>query len=180
MSVSTIIARNSDSTAMSTSMMDLLIALIVLCCVALSLVGSLFLIRRTRRSRAQQLPLYRDNPSKTKKRAPRRLTISANPNSSISVYDEKFSIGSDSEPSSPMTPSSPVPEIRITFPDEQDEAGRRKAGRVVVVRIGETSVGLEPLKDAEQLPAYEKENSQAFTSVDINSIGGLKEKSYMS
>jgi len=80
-----------------------------------------------------------------------------------------------------MTPGSPVPEIRITFPDETDESGRPKSGRVVVVRISETGgVGLEPLHDhEEQLPAYEKEvkDGQKFQSIDMNSIGGLKEKS---
>jgi len=77
--------------------------------------------------------------------------------------------------SPPPTPDS-VPEIRITFPDEQDETGRRKSGRVVIVRVGETGVGLEPLND-EQLPAYEKESSERFHSIDMERIGGLKEKS---
>lgn len=77
--------------------------------------------------------------------------------------------------SPPLSPDS-VPEIRITFPDEQDESGRRKSGRVVVVRVGETSVGLEPLQD-EQLPAYEKEAGR-FHSIDIERIGGLKEKEW--
>jgi hypothetical protein len=94
--------------------------------------------------------------------------------SSIYVYDEKSSILS-SPSSPPLTPES-VPEIRITFPDEQDESGRRKSGRVVVVRVGETGVGLEPLKD-EQLPAYEKESGERFHSLDMERIGGLKEKS---
>lgn len=81
-----------------------------------------------------------------------------------------------SSPSSlPLSPDN-VPEIRITFPDEQDEAGRPKSGRVVVVRVGETGVGLEPLRD-EQLPAYEKESGERFHSLDMERIGGLKEKS---
>lgn len=72
-----------------------------------------------------------------------------------------------------------VPEIRITFPDEQDESGRRKSGRVVVVRVTDTGVGLEPLRDSkeEQLPAYEKEMGGRFDSIDMERIGGLKEKS---
>jgi len=79
-------------------------------------------------------------------------------------------------PTTPLSPDS-VPEIRITFPDEQDESGKRKSGRVVVVRVGETSVGLEPLKEDEQLPAYEKESGERFHSIDMERIGGLKEKS---
>lgn len=78
-------------------------------------------------------------------------------------------------PSSPPLSPENVPEIRITFPDEHDEAGRRKSGRVVVVRVGETGVGLEPLPE-EQLPAYEKEVGGRFHSIDMDRIGGLKEK----
>lgn len=90
------------------------------------------------------------------------------------MYDEKSAI-----PESPTSPLSPdnVPEIRITFPDEQDESGRRKSGRVVVVRVGETGVGLEPLNEDEELPAYEKEGGGRFHSIDMERIGGLKEKS---
>lgn len=84
-----------------------------------------------------------------------------------------------SNPSSPPLSPDNVPEIRITFPDEQDEAGRRMSGRVVVVRVGETGVGLEPLKE-EQLPAYEKESGERFHSIDMERIGGLKEKSQWS
>jgi hypothetical protein len=91
-----------------------------------------------------------------------------------------FVINKDGQPmlSNPQQPPhSPdnVPQIRITFPDEQDEAGRTKGGRVVVVRMGETTVGLEPVRE-EQLPVYEKENSSQFYSIDMDKIGGLKEK----
>ncbi|KIM94897.1 hypothetical protein OIDMADRAFT_21210, partial [Oidiodendron maius Zn] len=116
----------------------------------------------------QQLPVYHEKRSSHH----RRLTISTTPGrgSSIYVYDEKPSLNN------PTTPTSPVPEIRITFPDEQDESGRPKSGRVLIVRVGETGVGLEPLHDDEQLPAYEKESKGRFQSIDIERIGGLKEK----
>jgi len=155
--------------------MSLLIALIVLMLVSILLVGLLFVVRRMRRGRAiarQQLPLH--NVPGTN---PRRLTIMTTPNgygSSICVYGEKSSMISNSSTTSLSTDS--VPEIRITFPDEQDESGRRKSGRVVVVRVGETSVGLEPLEE-EQLPAYQKESGGRFHSIDMERIGGLKEKS---
>lgn len=170
--------RDTSSTTMSITMIDLLIALMVLIFISLLLVGALYTIRKIRRSRAiarQQLPQYNEKPSSNH----RRLTITAAPygrGSSIYVYDEKSSMINSSSP--PLTPDD-VPEIRITFPDEQDEAGRRKSGRVVVVRVGETGVGLEPLKE-EQLPAYEKESGERFHSIDMERIGGLKEKSQWS
>jgi len=183
-SVSNIIARgsailtvrdDSQTTTMSNSMIDLLIVLMLLLFIALLLVGALYIVRKIRRNRAvarQQLPTYNE-PVKGHHRS---LTITTTPigrGSSIYVYDEKSSMMN----SPPTTPTSPVPEIRITFPDEQDESGKRKSGRVVVVRVGETSVGLEPLKEDEQLPAYEKESGERFHSIDMERIGGLKEKS---
>ena len=172
--------REESSATMSTTMIDLLIALMVLIFVSLLLVGALYTVRKIRRSRAisrQQLPTHNDSKFISKHR---RLTTTAAPygrGSSIYVYDEKSSILSS--PSSPSLSPDSVPEIRITFPDEQDECGRRKSGRVVVVRVGETGVGLEPLKD-EQLPAYEKEGGVRFHSIDMERIGGLKEKSQWS
>lgn len=87
------------------------------------------------------------------------------------MYKEKETL--ISEPGSP--PASPIPEIRITFPEEEDEAGKRKSGRVVVVRISETGgVGLEPYND-EHLPPYQRIESERFESLDLDRIGGLKE-----
>lgn len=77
--------------------------------------------------------------------------------------------------SAPHTPTSPVPEIRITFPEEEDDGGKRKSGRVVVVRISETGgVGLEPYND-DQLPPYQKSDDGKFQSLDLERMGGLKE-----
>lgn len=79
-------------------------------------------------------------------------------------------------PHSPPHSPDNVPEIHITFPDEQDEQGRPKSGRVLVVRVGDNAtVGLEPVRE-EQLPAYEKEAKGGFYTIDMNQIGGLKEK----
>lgn len=185
-SISILVARSSallnvrdTTTTMSTSMIDLLIALMVLIFVSLLLVAALYTVRKIRRSKAiarqQLLPLHNEKPPASASH--RRLTITTTPygrGSSIYVYDEKSAMVSN-PPSPPLTPND-VPEIRITFPDEHDEDGRRKSGRVVVVRLGETGVGLEPLKD-EQLPAYEKETGGRFHSIDMERIGGLKEKS---
>jgi len=184
-SISNLVARGRDlivardtSTTMSSTTIDLLIALMVLIFVSLLLVGALYAVRKIRQRRAiarQQLPVYEEKISNH-----RRLTITASPygRNSVYVYDEKSSM--INSPTSPRSPASDVPEIRITFPDEQDESGRRKSGRVVVVRVGETGVGLEPLKEYEQLPAYQKESTERFHSIDMERIGGLKEKSQWS
>jgi len=176
----TLIVRDDSERTMSVPMIDLLIALMVLIFISLLLIGALYTVRKIRQRRAiarQQLPQYNE------KSAPghRRLTITATPygrNSSVYIYDEKSSM-IDSPRSPPLSPDN-VPEIRITFPDEQDESGKRKSGRVVVVRVGETGVGLEPLKEEEQLPAYQRETSERFHSIDMERIGGLKEKSQWS
>ena len=68
-----------------------------------------------------------------------------------------------------------MPEIRITFPEEEDEAGKSKSGRVVVVRISETGgLGLEPCNN-EHLPPYQQSDDERFQSLDLDRMGGLKE-----
>lgn len=74
-----------------------------------------------------------------------------------------------------------MPEIRITFPDEEGGpgSGKRMSGRVVVVRIGEKgAVGMEPWGEeemrGEQLPPYRREGEWA--SLDLERMGGLREK----
>jgi len=70
-------------------------------------------------------------------------------------------------------PSSP-PEIRITFPDEED--AKDKGGRVVVVRVSESgSIGMAPLAQ-DALPPYQSSDADRFQSLDLNRLGGLKEK----
>jgi len=178
-SIKQLVSRSESSATMSPTMLNLLIALMVLIFVALLLVGALYTARKIRQRRAiarQQLPTYNEKSSSNH----RRLTITTSSHgreSSIHVYDEKSSmIRNQSSP-----PQSPVPEIRITFPDEHDEQGQRKGGRVVVVRVGENgSHGLEPLKENDQLPAYQKDSDERFHSLDMERIGGLKEKSQWS
>ncbi|KAK6610676.1 hypothetical protein H4I96_02274 [Botrytis cinerea] len=145
---------DSSTTTMSNSMVDLLIALMILVFIGLCLTGALYVVRKLRRNRAvarQQLPLHNEAPRSHH----RRLTITATPyggrGSTIHVYDEKSSM--------------------------MDSDRHKKSGRVVVVRVGETGVGLEPLKEQDQLPAYEKETGGTrFQSIDMDRIGGLKEK----
>jgi cbb3-type cytochrome oxidase subunit 3 len=164
-SISFIVARDDANAAQfNTLQTTLLVALLTLFVLAVVLVGSLFFLRRVRRARKDaeaQLPLYEKRQSNH-----RRLTIQAT-RESVVVYHEKGNMLSNSPP------TSPVPEIRITFPDEVDDAGKRQSGRVVVVRVGEHSVGLEPLD--EDLPPYERDGDR-FDSLDLDRIGGLKEK----
>ena len=164
---------DDDEDSLNPTMVSLLIALLVLVVLGLALVGALFFLRNLRKARKQaepELPVYEKRQSNH-----RRLTITATPygngRESVLVYQEKQDLMANS--SSP--PASPVPEIRITFPDEVDDAGKRQSGRVVVVRVGDHSVGMEPLQ--EELPPYQRDASDRFDSLDLDRIGGLKEKS---
>ncbi|KAI1144190.1 hypothetical protein F5Y05DRAFT_20127 [Hypoxylon sp. FL0543] len=157
----------------SDTVVDLMIAFLGVAFFALVMVALLIMLRRARRGQQLQketLPQYNDIKHDDNAR---RLTIqTADGRSSILVLNGRPMLADPNAP--PYSPTN-IPEIHITFPDEQDENGRNKSGRVVVVRVGETSVGLEPVKE-EQLPAYEKESSTGFYSIDMDQIGGLKEK----
>lgn len=171
-----LIVRNDPMSdgALTPTMVNLLIGLLGLLFLGLSLVALLFILRHNRKTRKQsELPLYNESSSKTSNH--RRLTISATPygkrSESVYIYNEKTTLMA-----SPLgTPTSPIPEIRITFPEEEDECGKRKSGRVVVVRIGETGVGLEPYQE-DDLPPYQNSEGGKFQSLDLERMGGLKEK----
>jgi hypothetical protein len=160
-----------------------MIALLCLVFFSLVLLAILVLLRRLRRReqmRSQALPQYSISESKHVGMNRNGLTIHTvgGMRSSVIVINKDGQPMLSNPRSPPHSPDN-VPEIHITFPDEQDEQGRPKSGRVVVVRVGETSVGLEPLRDDEQLPAYEKEssgNGARFYAIDMDRIGGLKEK----
>lgn len=147
----------------------LIIVLLVLAIVALLLTMGLFYMRYRRRiQRENELPLYSKTSATTRSNHRR---VSARPSESVFVYQEKQNlIANSSRPSSPS-----VPEIRITFPEEMSE-GKRQSGRVVVVHVGETGVAMEPLSETEKLPSYQQSESDRFQSLDLDRIGGLKEK----
>jgi len=156
---------------MDPTVVSLLASLLVLVVLGVLLIGGLLWLRSMRKAKLNpELPLYEKRQS-----GHRRLTITASPyangRNSVFVIQEKQNLVSNS--SSP--PPSPVPEIRITFPDEVDESGRRQSGRVLVVRVGEHNVGLEPLNE-DELPPYQRDASDRFDSLDLDRIGGLKEK----
>lgn len=163
-----IVARDDDNDGLSNAMIDLLIALLVLVLVGLALVGGLLVLRRKRQSRKQNLLPVHNGESPANRR---RLTISTNKKDSVLIYDEKRSLMENAD----SPPTSPVPEIRITFPEEEDASGKRTSGRMVIVRISDAgSVGLEPCH--EELPPYQTTDTGRFQSLDIDRMGGLKEK----
>lgn len=165
-----LVARDEEKDSFDPTMVSLLVSLLVLVVLGIILVGALLFLRNMRRAKKEaELPLYNEKRSSNH----RRLTITTpfgKGRDSIYVYEEKQDLMANS--TSP--PASPIPEIRITFPEEVDEAGKRQSGRVVVVRVGEHSVGLEPLQ--EQLPPYQRDASDRFDSLDLDRMGGLKEK----
>ena len=170
---------SSSNSNLSPTLMKLFIALLVLVLSIAILVGALFVLRKHRKSKRQQQPElpYHNTSQGSPKSNHRRLTITAAPygrNSSSFVINEKSAFIEQS--TSP--PASPVPEIRITFPEEESSAGKRKSGRVVVVRISENGgVGLEPYTE-ENLPPYQSSDSDRFQSLDLDRMGGLKEKEF--
>ncbi|MCJ1226733.1 hypothetical protein MMC12_003386 [Toensbergia leucococca] len=181
-SIQRLLARDDSSSAstFTPTMVNLLIALLVLVVFGFCLVGGLFILRSNRKSQQQKSELPFHNPKSPTPVASllpnhRRLTITAAPygrsSDSINIYNEKHTLVEHS--ASP--PTSPIPEIRITFPEEEDEAGKRKSGRVVTVRISDNGgVGLEPC-DHSNLPPYQRSESERFVSLDLERIGGLKE-----
>lgn len=166
-----VVRDDSSPNGLTPTMTKLLIALVVFFFVGTCLAAGLFVLRSRRKNKQQQKPEipFHKGPNH------RRLTITAAPygrrSESIYVYNEKTALSDDGSNS----PTSPIPEIRITFPEEEDNTGKRLSGRVVVVRIGEgEAVGLEPVND-EHLPQYQRLESERFESLDLDRMGGLKE-----
>lgn len=162
--------RRDESAGISTTAIGLLVALVILIVIIGASVGAFLLVRRRRRQRSQQgLPLHNEKRRSAASTSSAHRRVMVRPSESVLVIQEKKNLLDNS--SSP--PNSPLPEIRITFPEEYDDSGKRTSGRVVVVRIGESSFGLEPV--SEKLPAYEM-NGERFHSIDLERVGGLQEK----
>jgi hypothetical protein len=161
------VVRDGTSPSMTPTMMNLLIALVVLFAAISVLTGGLLILRSIRRSRKDEsLPQYSEIPTRSVNPRRRSLTIST---PAYVVQEKQNLIDNSASP-----PPSPVPEIRITFPEEVDTAGKKTSGRVVVVHVGEHSVGLEPVND--NLPPYQQTEAGRFQSLDLDRMGGLKEK----
>lgn len=156
---------------------NLFFAFLVLILVILWLVTILVLLRR-RRQNAQfnLLPLHADEHNDHKRSIHRRrpaLVIAPPAFDHQSKFDFVRESKLDPLKHSHSPPSSPVPQIRITFPEEVSEDGKRQSGRVVIVRVGENGIGLEPVED--NLPAYQEVQKDELQSVELNHIGGLKD-----
>lgn len=170
---------SAEDSTFTPTMQKLLITLLVLVLFSVGLTVVLCVLRSRRRAwkTAERNAASRtfDRPS-SKASHHRSMTVLSAPfnrhSQAVAVHHEKEILVEDV---SLRSPSPGVPEIRITFPDEEGVAGKRQSGRVVVVKISETGgVGLEPYHD-EHLPPYQKE-PERFQSLDLERLGGLKEK----
>ncbi|KAI9660662.1 MAG: hypothetical protein M1821_010014 [Bathelium mastoideum] len=161
----------SDSSSSDPTMNYLLTTLLILALSGLLLLGALYMLKKRRSSTEDpELPMYEEKATIRGSHHRRSAIITSNnPSDSIYVYQERQELMARS--SSP--PPSPVPEIRITFPEEVDHSGKRQSGKVVIVRVGENGAqGLEPVDEIP--PPYHQDNR--FQSLDLDRIGGLKEK----
>jgi len=170
------------------SMINLMLVILGLVFFTLILLSAFFLFRRYRRQQRMCqdiLPTYSESSKQHYTHAqhgrgnnkPYGLTIeTSHDGRSSTIYINRNGQPMLANPNSPPHSPDNVPEIHITFPDEQDDQGKHRSGRVLVVRVGDNAtVGLEPMQD-EQLPAYEKESKDGFYSLDMDQLGGLKEK----
>ena len=165
--------RRDDSPQLSSTMVTMLIILLILVIITVLLVGALLFLRQRRRARkVQELPIYEEKRLSTSTTHSHHRRVTARPSQSIHIFHDK-EIRVD-ESSVPSSPTNALPEIRITFPEEIDASGKRQSGRVVVLHVGDTGIGLESVD--EKLPAYQQSEGGRFQSLDLDRIGGLMEK----
>jgi hypothetical protein len=187
--MSTVLRRDSLSpTAQTPSNLTigLVVAFLVLVLTALTITGTfMYRNRRRRISRRSHIQLDDDEDALPTYDIEKRLTSISTKSSSVrkpaSPSPSSLKLSEKLPSFSPSPPPSPIPEIRITFPEEIDEKGQRKSGCVVVVKVGEMGNvgGLEGTND-DGPPAYGFEvrggQGQRWQSVDLERVGGLVEK----
>lgn len=160
MSAFTIHSRSLQLEGVSPLAFNLLCALLSLVIMSLLLASILVLMKRYRASSKLDtpLPIYEKQPIPLMRPHHRRTpsTYSIPQSTRYSKSSTLFSCEEHNEPSNntSIPLPSPLPEIRVTMPDEVDLAGRRHSGRILLVRIGENSEGLEPLNEK---PTYYQE-----------------------
>lgn len=144
--------------------------------VALILAGSLLslgLICLRRRRNAQRhtvLPQYRAHTHHRSASVTNLPNLARN--ETVFVYDEKMNLIANSA----NPPPSAIPQIRVTFPDDDEHSGQARPGRVVVVHVTDTgSVGMSPLSQG-PAPPYQQTDAERFQSLDLERMGGLREK----
>lgn len=198
MAIPQMLVRRDDTTvSLSPTVVNLLIALLSLSIVAVVAAIALISVRHFRARKMMQCTLPSHHhagmssmgptlspPTAQRSKRGHRRTVSIT--TAPMRHDLVLSKGSlDSEKDaflhSPTTapPRAGVPEIHITFPDEdRDSNEKRHSGRVVVVRISDNGgIGLAPyleennVKVADGLPEYSE-----FMSLDLEKLGGLREK----
>jgi hypothetical protein len=132
----------------------------------------LIILRRKRvAARHAVIPQYHGR-THVHRRSASAINVPTTRNESVFVYDEKMNLIANS--SNP--PPTSVPQIRVTFPDDEENGGQGRPGRVVVVHVTDTgSVGMSPLQH-EPAPPYQHADSERFHSLDLERIGGLREK----
>jgi len=153
-------------------MVALLIVLLVLLISVTTLAAGLIILRQRRRTRqAARISSWTEKRTSTSSVQSRHRRTKAMPSQSIQILNEKQWF--EDWPERPMSPGE-LPEIRITFPEEVDSAGKRQSGRVVVVHVGNTGVGLEGCD--EDIPSYQQFGGARFESIDLEKVGGLQER----
>lgn len=161
---------DQDDTSFTPEMANTIISILALIALAGFCFGAYFFLRRRRQQPSRSLlPTH----SMSARHPQRNISINIDEprHSSVYVYDEKHNLIANA--SSPANGS--VPEIRITFPDEEGSSEKTKGGRVVIVKVGDSgTMGMEPVKE-EFLPPYPNTDNDRFQSLDLNRIGGIKE-----
>jgi len=164
---------DEDDTSFTPDMANTTIAVLALLALFCFCFGAYFFLRRRKQIHAGSKHLL---PIHSKSAHHRQPSISTNfdgpTHNSVYIYDEKRNLIANASSSA----GGSVPEIRITFPDEEGSPEKSKGGRVVIVKVGDsgTTVGMEPVKE-EFLPPYPTTDNDRFQSLDLDRIGGIKE-----
>lgn len=165
----------ADSTnPKTTTMLIVAIVLAVCACIACAALATYWWTARSRQRRQNTLPLYKsDRLSVTGLFSRRREDDRVKPHPSIFVHKERQNLLASS--AAPPPPESP--EIRITLPDAHNaETGQTQSGEVVVIHIGDRGLPSPHHNGKDELPPYQNSDAERFQSLDIDRIGGLKEK----